>query len=63
MVQISMAMATPATPGPGRREEMMAKEGIPRDWGGSVVWVPSRKAKTRRFDSWSGHMPGLWVRS
>ena len=28
---------------------------------GSVGWVSSHKAKGRLFDSWSGHMPGLWV--
>ena len=35
--------------GPGRR--------------GSVDWVPVGKLKGRRFDSQSGHMPGLWARS
>ena len=25
-------------------------------------WVSSCKAKDHRFDSWSGHMPGLWAR-
>ena len=30
---------------------------------GSVGWASSCKAKGCRFDSWSGHMPGLWVQS
>ena len=29
---------------------------------GSVGWVLSYRVKGRWFDSWSGHMPGLWVR-
>ena len=33
------------------------------DWCGSVGWVSSRKVKVCRFDSWSGHMPGLPVQS
>ena len=31
------------------------------DWCGSVGWAFSRKAKVCRFDSLSGHVPGLWV--
>ena len=27
----------------------------------SVGWVSFHKAKGRQFDSWSAHMPGLWV--
>ena len=33
------------------------------DWCGSVDWVPAWGLKGCRFDSWSGHMPGLWARS
>ena len=32
-------------------------------WGGSVDWVPACKPKGHRFDSQSGHIPGLWARS
>ena len=30
---------------------------------GSVGRAQSHKVKGHRFDSWSGHLPGLWVRS
>ena len=33
------------------------------DQCGSVCWALSCKAKGCHFYSWSGHMPGLWVRS
>ena len=33
------------------------------DWHGSLGWVSSSKAQGLRFDSWSGHMPGLCARS
>ena len=36
---------------------------ISPDWCGSVGWVSYRKVKGRRFDSQSGHMPGLLVLS
>ena len=32
-------------------------------WCGSADWVPACKPKGRRFDSQSGHMPGLRTRS
>ena len=32
-------------------------------WCGSVDWVPACEPKGYRFDSQSGHMPGLWARS
>ena len=32
-------------------------------WYGSVGWALFHKAKGRRLDSWSVHMPGLWVPS
>ena len=32
-------------------------------WCGSVGWSSSHKAKGHWFDSRSGHMPELWVRS
>ena len=32
-------------------------------WCGSVNWVPVRVLKNRRFNSWSGHVPGLRARS
>ena len=32
-------------------------------WCGSVGWVSSWEPKGRWFNSWSGHMPGLWARS
>ena len=31
------------------------------DWWGSVGSVPPHKVKGRQLDSWSGHVPGLWV--
>ena len=33
------------------------------DWCGSVGWTSSCKPKGLWFNSWSGHMPGLWTRS
>ena len=33
------------------------------DWYGSVDWAWSCQVKGHRFDSWSGHTPGLWDRS
>ena len=33
------------------------------DWYGSVGWMSSSKVKGHRFDSQSGHMPGLQVQS
>ena len=33
------------------------------DWCGSVGWASSSKLKGVGFDSWSGHLPGLKVRS
>ena len=32
------------------------------DWYGSVGWALSQEVKVCWFDSWSGHMPGLWVK-
>ena len=32
-------------------------------WCGSVDRVPACEPKGRRFDSQSGHTPGLWARS
>ena len=32
-------------------------------WCGSVGWVSSHKPKGHQFNSWSGHLPGLWARS
>ena len=32
-------------------------------WCGSVDWAPAHEPMGCRFDSQSGHMPGLWVRS
>ena len=32
-------------------------------WCGSVDWASACEPKGHRFDSWSGHMPGLWARS
>ena len=34
--------------------------GSPHSWG-SVGWALFCKARGHWFDSWSGHMPGLWV--
>ena len=36
---------------------------ISHDRCGSVGCVSSHKAKGHWFNSWSGHMPGLWVQS
>ena len=33
------------------------------DWCGSVAWASFHKPRSCPFDSWSGHMPGLWARS
>ena len=33
------------------------------DQCGSVGWASSCKVKDRLFDSWSGHLPGLWVQA
>ena len=33
------------------------------DWCGLVDWVSSSEPKVHRFDSRSGHMPGLQARS
>ena len=32
-------------------------------WCDSVGWELTAKPKGQRFNSWSGHIPGLWVRS
>ena len=37
--------------------------GISPGWCGSVDWVLACESKGGLFDSWSGHMPGLWARS
>ena len=39
------------------------KKTVSPEWYGSVGWASSHKAKGCRFNSWSGHMPGLWVRA
>ena len=32
-------------------------------WRGSIYWMMACEPKDHRFDSQSGHMPGLWARS
>ena len=32
-------------------------------WCGSVDWASACELKGHQFDSWPGHMPGLWARS
>ena len=46
----------------GPHDALSLKLGARPDWGGSVGWV-SHKVKGHRFDSQSGHMPGLWLQS
>ena len=41
----------------------VSRAGSSPDWCGSVGWVSSCKVKGCWFDSWSGHMPGLWVQT
>ena len=46
-----------------RQNEETKNTIISLDWCGSVGWALPHKLKGPRFDSWSGHMPGLWVQS
>ena len=38
------------------------KHGYCPGWCGSVDWMAACKLKGHQFNSWSGHMPGLWAR-
>ena len=49
---------------PGILSQILLKErGLYPGWCGSVDWVPTCEPKGLRFDSQSGHMPGLRARS
>ena len=46
-----------------QRSELHPKRMDSPDWQGSVGWASARKAKGHQFDSCSGPVPGLWMRS